>query len=91
VLHINPAPSDEHQPLSRRLAVILDPPADAAGLEAVVGDVNIGDPGDYRITDGSLHRPGSSGTYLSGAELGLRSSPRMTTPGRSSPSMPLIS
>jgi Uma2 family endonuclease len=69
VLHMNPAPSYEHQRLSQRLAVILDPLASAAGLEAVVGGVNIGDPRDYRIPDGSLHRPGSGGTYLSSAEL----------------------
>jgi Uma2 family endonuclease len=69
VLHMNPAPSYEHQRLSQRLAVILDPLASAAGLEAVVGGVNIGDPRDYRTPDGSLHRPGSGGTYLSSAEL----------------------
>lgn len=69
VLHMNPAPSYEHQRLSQRLAVILDPLASAAGLEAVVGGVNNGDPGDYRIPDGSLHRPGSGGTYLPSAEL----------------------
>jgi Uma2 family endonuclease len=69
VLHVNPAPSYEHQRLSQRLAVILDPLAGAAGLEAEVGGVNIGDPGDYRIPDGSLHRPGSGGTYLPSAEL----------------------
>ena len=64
VLHMNPAPSYEHQRSSaQRLAVILDPLASAAGLEAAVGGVNIGDPGDYRIPDGSLHRPGSGGTY----------------------------
>ncbi|MGN6872134.1 MAG: hypothetical protein ACTHMY_27400 [Solirubrobacteraceae bacterium] len=51
------------------MAVILDPVASAAGLEAVVGGVNIGDPRDYRIPDGSLHRPGSGGTYLSSTEL----------------------
>ena len=69
VLHMNPAPSYEHQRLSQRLAVILDPLASAAGLEAVIGGVNIGDPRDYRIPDGSLHRPGSGGTYLPSAEL----------------------
>ena len=69
VLHMNPAPTYEHQRLSQRLAVILDPLVSAAGLEAVVGGVNIGDPRDYRIPDGSLHRPGSGGTYLSSAEL----------------------
>ena len=69
VLHMNPAPSYEDQRLSQRLAVILDPLASAARLEAVVGGVNIGDPRDYRIPDGSLHRPGSGGTYLSSAEL----------------------
>jgi Uma2 family endonuclease len=71
VLHMNPAPSYEHQRLSQRLAVILDPLASAAGLEAVVGGVNVGDPGDYRIPDGSLHRPGSGGSYLPSAELAV--------------------
>ena len=40
VRHMNPAPSYEHQRLSQRLAVILDPLASAARLEAVVGGDN---------------------------------------------------
>jgi Uma2 family endonuclease len=71
VLHMNPAPSYEQQRLSQRVAVILDPLASAAGLEAVIGGVNIGDPGDYRIPDGSLHRPGAGGTYLPSAALAV--------------------
>ena len=71
VLHMNPAPSYEHQRISQQLAVILDPLARAAGLEAVIGGVNIGTADGYRIPDGSLHRPGSGGTYLSTAALAL--------------------
>ena len=71
VLHMNPAPSYEHQRISQQLAVILDPLARAAGLEAVIGGVNIGTADSYRIPDGSLHRPGSGGTFLSTAALAL--------------------
>ncbi len=71
VLHVNPAPSYEHQRISQQPAVILDPLARAAGLEAVIGGVNIGTADSYRIPDGSLHRPGSGGTFLSTAALAL--------------------
>ncbi len=71
VLHMNPAPSYEHQRISQQLAVILDPLARAAGLEAVIGGVNIGTADSYRIPDGSLHRPGSGGTFLATAALAL--------------------
>jgi Uma2 family endonuclease len=40
-------------------------------LEAVIGGVNIGTADSYRIPDGSLHRPGSGGTFLSTAALAL--------------------
>jgi len=71
VLHMNPAPSYEHQRISQQLAELLGPLARAAGLEAVIGGVNIGTADSYRIPDGSLHRPGSSGTFLATAALAL--------------------
>jgi hypothetical protein len=37
----------------------------------VIGGVNIGTADSYRIPDGSLHRPGSGGTFLSTAALAL--------------------
>jgi len=69
VLHMNPAPSYEHQRVSQQLAELLGPLARAAGLEAVVGGVNVGTPDDYRIPDASLHRPGSGGSFLATAVL----------------------
>ena len=66
---MNPAPSYEHQRLAQQLAVLLDPLARAAGLEAVAGGVNLGDEDSYRIPDASLHRRGSGGTYVSSAAL----------------------
>ena len=71
IYYVNPAPSYEHQRLSQQLAVILDPLATAAGLEAVVGGVNLGEKGNYVIPDASLHRPGSGGTYLPTAALAI--------------------
>jgi Uma2 family endonuclease len=66
---MNPAPSYEHQRLAQQLAVLLDPLARAAGLEAVAGGVNLGDEDSYRIPDASLHRRGSGGTFVSSAAL----------------------
>ena len=66
---VNPAPSYEHQRIGQQLAVILDPLARAAGLEAVVGGVNLGSEASYRIPDASLHRPGTGGIYVPSAAL----------------------
>lgn len=66
---MNPAPSYEHQRLAQQLAVLLDPLARAAGLEAVAGGVNLGDEDSYRIPDASLHRRGTGGTFVSSAAL----------------------
>jgi Putative restriction endonuclease len=66
---MNPAPSYEHQRLAQQLAVLLDPLARAAGLEAVAGGVNLGDEDSYRIPDASLHRRGSGGAFVSSAAL----------------------
>ncbi|MBV9942343.1 MAG: Uma2 family endonuclease [Solirubrobacterales bacterium] len=53
----------------QQLAVLLDPLARAAGLEAVAGGVNLGDEDSYRIPDASLHQRSSGGTYVSSAAL----------------------
>ena len=66
---MNPAPSYEHQRLAQQLAVLLDPLARAAELEAVAGGVNLGDEDNYRIPDASLHRRGSGGAFVSSAAL----------------------
>jgi Uma2 family endonuclease len=66
---MNPAPSYEYQRLAQQLAVLLDPLAREAGLEAVAAGVNLGDENSYRIPDASLHRRGSGGTYVSSAAL----------------------
>ena len=71
VYYLNPSPTHEHQRLSQQLAVILDPLAKGAGLEAVVGGVNIGEKGNYVIPDASLHRPGAGGTYVPTAALAI--------------------
>jgi Uma2 family endonuclease len=68
VLHMVPAPHSAHGKLDRRLARLLDAPAQAAGLEAS-GPVNIGGPEDYRVPDAALLRPGPDGVYLPGAAL----------------------
>jgi Uma2 family endonuclease len=71
VYYMNPSPTYEHQRLSQQLAVILDPLSKAAGLEATVGGVNIGEQGNYAIPDASLHRPGAGGVYVSTAALAV--------------------
>ena len=57
VLHMSPPPSVEHQSLVAKLARVLGPLADAAGLETVVG-VGIGVKDDHRVPDLALLRPG---------------------------------
>jgi Uma2 family endonuclease len=77
VYYMNPAPTYEHQRISQQLAELLGPLARAAGLEATVGGVNIGEQGNYVIPDASLHRPGAGGTYVATAALAVE----ILTPG----------
>jgi Putative restriction endonuclease len=88
---MNPAPSYEHQRLAQQLAVLLDPLARAADLEAVAGGVNLGDEDSYRIPDASLHRRGSGGAFVGSAALvaGIdqpSSSDPLVLPGSTGPS-----
>ncbi len=47
---------------------LLGPHADAAG-RTVVGEVNLGHAGDYRVPDSGLHRPGTDRLYRPTAAL----------------------
>ena len=70
VLHMVPGPSSEHARLIHQLAVLLDAPARAAGLLPAVGDFNLGESEhDFRVPDGGLLRPGTSGVWVSSAAM----------------------
>lgn len=69
VYHVVPAPELGHARISQRVAVALDDPARSAGLEAAMGEFNLGSPEDYRVPDGGLIDPGASGTWLASAPL----------------------
>jgi Uma2 family endonuclease len=69
-LHMVPAPNYGHARLTQQLAEILGSSAREAGLEAAMGEFNLGDSiEDFRVPDGGLHRPGTSGTWLPTAAL----------------------
>ncbi len=70
VLHMVPAPNYGHARLTQQLAVVLDEPARDAGLEAAMGEFNLGDSiDDFRVPDGGLHRSGTDGVWLHTAAL----------------------
>jgi Putative restriction endonuclease len=70
VLHMVPAPNYGHARLTQQLAVALNGPARDADLEAAMGEFNLGDSiDDFRVPDGGLHRPGTSGVWLHTAAL----------------------
>jgi hypothetical protein len=65
-----PARSYGHARLTQQLAVALDGPAREAGLEAAMGEFNLGASiEDFRVPDGGLHRPGAGGVWLHTAAL----------------------
>jgi Uma2 family endonuclease len=56
--------------LTQQLAEILGSLARDADLEAAMGAFNLGDSiDDFRVPDGGLHRPGTSGVWLHTAAL----------------------
>jgi len=57
VYYAIPVPHGGHADVASQVAVLLGPPARAAGL-VPVGTFNLGGPGDYRVPDGGLLRPG---------------------------------
>ena len=69
VYRMNPPPSFAHQRIAEQLAMLLAPPARAAGLEALIREFGLGEPNDYRVPDGGLHRPGASGVWHPTAAL----------------------
>jgi hypothetical protein len=72
VLHMVPSPGHRHARLAQQLAVILDAPARAAGLEPTVAQFNLGDSkDDFRVPDGGLHRPGAAEMWHPTAALVL--------------------
>jgi len=61
VLHMVPAPSHSHADVAQQLAVILDRPSRAAGLQPTMHEFNLGaSEADFRVPDGGLHRPGAA-------------------------------
>jgi len=68
VLHVAPAPLRRHARLQARLAALLEPLANARGLE-VVSEFNLGASEDYRVPDGGLLAPGPDELYVSTAAL----------------------
>ncbi|MGH9076625.1 MAG: Uma2 family endonuclease [Acidimicrobiales bacterium] len=68
VLHMAPAPRRRHANLQAQLLEALGPLARAGGLTAV-GECNLGEPGDCRVPDASLHRPGPDALYDTTAAL----------------------
>jgi len=70
VLHMVPARNYGHARLTQQLAEILGSLARDADLEAAMGEFNLGDSiDDFRVPDGGLHRPGTSGVWLHTAAL----------------------
>ena len=63
VLHMNPAPHGRHHRIGQQLAELLGPLATAVGLVPAIGIFNLGEPEDYRVPDGGVHRPGPDQMY----------------------------
>lgn len=66
--HVIPGPSFRPAVVDAALVALLSPRAERAGL-VVTTAFNLGDPDDYRVPDGGLHRPGSAGMFLSTAAM----------------------
>jgi Putative restriction endonuclease len=66
--HMNPAPRKRHALLEHRLARVLGPLADRAHLYGS-GIFNLGEPEDFRVPDGGLHRDESDEVFLSTAAV----------------------
>jgi Uma2 family endonuclease len=69
VLHMNPAPSGRHADIAQQLAELLGPPARKAGLVPMLSIFNLGEPGNYRVPDGGLHREREDRVYYPTAAL----------------------
>jgi Uma2 family endonuclease len=70
VLHMVPAPHSRHGKVAQQLAVLLDGPARAAGLEPAMGEFNLGESeNDFRVPDGGIHHPGPDRLWCPTAAL----------------------
>lgn len=63
VYHMNPAPAGRHARIVQQLALLLDEPAREAGLVAMISIFNLGEPGDFRVPDGGVHRDPTDRVY----------------------------
>lgn len=66
--HVVPAPNAEHAYVGHRLAVVLEPYAQAAGLVGT-DPFNLGEPDDYRVPDRGYHRAAPSGVWVGTAAI----------------------
>jgi Uma2 family endonuclease len=66
-----PPPSFTHQRIAEQLAELLGPLARANGLEPLIREFGLGEPDDYRVPDGGLHRSGAGGLWHPTAALVL--------------------
>ena len=63
VHHMNPAPAGRHADIAQQLAELLGSPARKAGLVPMLSIFNLGEPDDYRVPDGGLHRERENHVY----------------------------
>lgn len=66
--HMTPGPSAAHAYLDRRLGIVLEPHAQAAGLVGTTA-FNLGQPDDFRVPGGGYHRGVPSGTWVATAAV----------------------
>ena len=66
--HVVPGPSAEHAFVDSQLARLLWPRAEQAGL-SVTTAFNLGEPDDYRVPDGGVHRNRPSGIFVATAAM----------------------
>ena len=66
---MNPAPAERHGDIVQQLAVLLDGPAREVGLVPMMSIFNLGQPDDYRIPDGGLHRERGNRVFVPTAAL----------------------
>jgi Uma2 family endonuclease len=70
VLHMAPAPRNSHADIQQQLAELLGPLARRAGLYSLIGgELNVGEPDDYRVPDGGLLRERRDTTWNPTAAL----------------------
>ena len=66
---MKPAPSGRHVVVQQQLAVLLDAAARARSLVPTVGEFNLGEPDNYRVPDGGLHRAWRDQVFYPSAAL----------------------